>query len=165
MKNAQRHKKKRTSYKINEVRSAIREGIETGAVKMNAIEPPKVNVKKEASDDELDLVNEVWLQNSEHSAEYQGESDNTNSSDDAPLRSSRPSTSKKGTSSRKNGNLDLELTSMLMSCSIPFEVIDHPNFKKFVKKLQMTPSYQLPRSRDLQQKIITMMANSDNNYY
>lgn len=156
LKKAQRHKKKRSNYKITEVRDAIREGVETGTVKLNAIEAPALNIKTEVDDeDRHDVVNEIWLKNTEHS-DYHEESDsNTNSSMEAPL---RPSTSKKFKSSSATENLDIELVSMLLSSSSPFELIDNPAFKKFVNKLN--PNYQLPRSKDLKEKIITSMANA-----
>lgn len=118
---------------------------------LNAVDNP-VNIKTEETED-LGLVNEIWLKNDDQS-DYQGESDsNSNSSVEAPL---RPSASKKA--KRDSENLDLELVSMLLSSSTPFELIDNPAFKKFVKKLN--PSYQLPRSKDLKEKIIHTMANA-----
>lgn len=152
MKKAQRHKKKRVNYKITEVREAIREGLDTGTVQLSTVETP-VNVKTEAANDEHELVNEVWLKNSEHS-EYNDESD-SNSNSSVEVRA-RPSTSKK--MKKETENLDIELVSMLLSSSTPFELIDNPNFKKFVKKLN--PNYQLPRSKDLKEKIIHSMANN-----
>lgn len=153
MKKAQRSRKKRSNYKITEVREAIREGLDTGTVKLSPVEIP-MNVKTESLNEESGLVNEIWLKPSENS-DFNEESDsNSNSSVEAPL---RPSTSKK--MRRETENLDIELVSMLLSSSTPFELIDNPSFKKFVKKLN--PSYQLPRSKDLKEKIIHSMTNSN----
>lgn len=54
-------------------------------------------------------------------------------------------------------DIDTMLSTMLISCSINFETIDSPYFKKFVHALN--PKYLLPSSKRLKKKVISKLEN------
>ena len=54
-------------------------------------------------------------------------------------------------------DIDTMLSTMLISCSINFEAIDSPYFKKFVNSLN--PNYLLPSSKRLKKRVISKLEN------
>lgn len=127
------------------MREAIREGVQSGTVEIEPMENPEdiPFVKSEPNDE---VVNQVWLDTK--SDNYDSES---NSSYEPPQRAS---TSK---AARRTDDriIDKNLTEMLLSSWTPVELVDNPAFKKFVSSLN--PNYQLPRSRDLKEKMINII--------
>lgn len=126
------------------MREAIREGVESGTVSLDApmIQQEELIIKTEA--EESKLTNQVWLDHDKFDDEYESES---NSSYEAP---SRPSTSKRA--KLDSNGIDVALTTMLIASSVSFELIDNIHFKRFIEKLN--PDYNLPRSKELREKVI-----------
>lgn len=56
-------------------------------------------------------------------------------------------------------DIDTALSTMLISCSINFDAIDSPYFKKFVAALN--PSYALPSSKKLKDRVISKLESPD----
>lgn len=135
--------KKSSSFKISNVREAIREGVESGSVSLDApvFHKDEVHIKLEPEDTKIS--NQVWLGN-DNESEYESES---NSSFDVPMRAT---TSKRARID--SDGIDVALTTMLISSQVPFELIDNIHFKRFIEKLN--PDYSLPRSRELKEKVI-----------
>lgn len=108
-------------------------------------------VKEEVDlDNNGDVVNQVWL-GGRHSTALENETSPSwqlNSTDNHRVSNHTEQMSK----------IDLALSKMLISASVPFEILDNRYFKDFVHELNS--SYDLPKSRDLKEKLLEKLNGS-----
>lgn len=68
------------------------------------------------------------------------------------------SSKKRRRSSIDSSSIDVSLSSFLIGCSINFEAIDSPYFKKFMEKVN--PNYTVPSSNQLKSSVLLQLETS-----